>query len=512
MDRDSGPPQTRSRRLPARTGASLVLLALLAALRRAAKVCLFNELAYTSDLFSFVQMSHSFLLGRPLLHENSSGLHRLHHNTYLILLFAPLSHAWGALGIFSGSLGLSLLSWLAALRTAVREGAGRFIERWGTAAALLAGPVAFWIWDDPVYGWHSELLYLPLSVLFVLSLERRSRWAWLWAALLVLNREEGAVLAWSLHLLWILTGDREDGHRLRRPLQATAVWLAIFLAGFAWLRLQPGASSDRLTAALTHLPRLATDPELRQAVARELGWLLAILAIGLLPLATRRAWKRIGWTPVLALPPLAVILVGSATYASSAGLFIQHGPLWPPRFAILWGLTAAAVLLGLPSRGPGTDRGKPWSWMLACAASILLQAVWLQQARSYVLADRVIPWRAAEPQPASALTPAEKRFLSCLEDRVPVRTAVATEGTLFRYFHRHELVWPDHVWLAWEPPALVVCDRERRLLFTSPQCEPLRQKLLDRGLLEVSVGGIAATAEAGLEPIVSACAEGSNPG
>lgn len=504
MNRDSAPPPTRSRLSPGWAGASLVLLALLAALWMAAKVFLFDQLAYTSDLFSFVQMSHSFLWGRPLLHENSSGLHRLHHNTYLVLLFAPLSHAWGALGILSGALGLSLLSWLAALRTAFREGTARFVERWAAVVALLAGPVAFWIWDDPVYGWHSELLYLPLSVLFVLSLERRSRWAWLWAAFLVLNREEGAVLAWSLHLLWILTGDPEEGHRARRALQATALWLAVFLAGFAWLRLQPGASSGRLSAALTYLPRLLTDPEMRQAVMRELGWLFTAVAAGLLPLATLRAWRRIAWTPVLSLPPLALILVGSGTYASNAGLFQQHGPLWPPRFALLWGLTAAAVLLKLPSG----KTGKPWSWVLACAVSMLLQAVWLQPAREYVLADRLLPWRVPEQQPASALTPAEKRFLSCLEDRIPVRTAVATDGTLFRYFHRHDLVWPDHAWLVLEPPALVVCDREGRLLFTSAQCEPERRKLLDRGLREISVGGLAATAQAGLEPIVAACARG----
>lgn len=506
-DRDSGTPPSSARPHPWAVGAPLLVLVLAALLWMGAKVALFDRLAYTSDLFSFVQMSNSFLRGRPLLHENCFGAHRVHNN-YLILLLAPLSLPWGAPGIFLGSVGLSFASWAAALLTAARDGAGRLVQQGATVAALSLGPVAFWIWDNPVYGWHAEILYLPLAVLFALSLERGARWSWLWAALIVLNREEGAVLAWSVHLLWILNGDPATPRRWRRAALATAGWLAVFLLGLAWLRLLAGSPPQRLTQALGFLSRLVEDPELRGAAVQEARRWLVLVAAGLLPLAAVRAWRRLGWTVLLALPVFAVTLVGAATYASYAGLFTLHGVLWPPRFVLVWSLVAAGLLLRRPQPDPGKARSAPWGWVLACGVSLAVQYEWLERARGYVLADRVIPSRAAGQLPASRLSPAEKRFLSCLEDRVPVRTPVATDGSLFRYFHGHDLVWPDRAGAAWAPPALVVCDVEKRLMFNSPACEPLQEELRGRGLRELSVGGIAAVAEAPLEGVVSACGSG----
>ena len=88
--------------------------------------------------------------------------------------------------------------------------------------------MGFWIWDDPFYGWHAEVLYVPLAVLFAGALTRRRRQVLLWGAALVLLREDGAVVACAIHLLhtWlpgpeqvVAAGpqtDAADRHRLLR--------------------------------------------------------------------------------------------------------------------------------------------------------------------------------------------------------------------------------------------------------------------------------------------------------
>src|SRR5882724_3976655 len=68
------------------------------------KCVLFVRLAYTSDMFSLLQMSLSWLDGRPLLWENCFGNHARLHDYYSVLAFAPLTFTFGAYGLFAGYL------------------------------------------------------------------------------------------------------------------------------------------------------------------------------------------------------------------------------------------------------------------------------------------------------------------------------------------------------------------------------------------------------------------------
>ena len=76
----------------------------------AVKHYLFQGLEYTSDLFTFLQASNSWMYGRPLLFENQYGVLTEGHNYYTILAFGPLTKLFGAYGLFAGFLLLLFLA------------------------------------------------------------------------------------------------------------------------------------------------------------------------------------------------------------------------------------------------------------------------------------------------------------------------------------------------------------------------------------------------------------------
>src|SRR5262249_28686285 len=176
------------------------------------KSVFFHRLEYTSDLFTNLELTRTFFEGRPLLWENQYGNHKAFHNLYIAVLFYPLTRFLGAYGLFVAQALLSAWAVLKILGRAKDAPQWKRSLYWAALAALALGPVAFWLSDDPVYGFHYELLFVPLSVLFGLSLSKRSRAAWIFAGLLVLTREEGPIVAWCIHVMHeVFSADANTG-------------------------------------------------------------------------------------------------------------------------------------------------------------------------------------------------------------------------------------------------------------------------------------------------------------
>ena len=166
-------------------------------------------------------MSRSLVQSGELLRDNVYGHHAAIHNFYLLLAFSPLTVPLGAYGLI---LGLVLLHLAAVVRIALAT----TLDLPGRVA-LLGGylsPIAYAVFDNPVFGFHPELCYPPLALLLALDLrEGRSRRAILVAALMVLVKEDGAVLcacvlvAFFAPRLWAL---RAAAPEERRPVASAA--------------------------------------------------------------------------------------------------------------------------------------------------------------------------------------------------------------------------------------------------------------------------------------------------
>jgi hypothetical protein len=484
---------------PSAPGATTALVAALLAGWLAVKVRLFLGLEYTSDLFAWIQLPRNWLQGRPFFYA-SGPPSAVVHGYYLSPLLGPLTNAWGAYGLFAVHAALLL----AAFRAADRLIAPDFGRRVAFALAYLFGPIAFWIWDDPTYGWHIELLYLPLAVLFVAALCRGSRARWAWAAALVLLREDGAVLACSLEL--VRTWGRQDAPPWsRRGLGATLrialVWLAVFAAGFAWLRFTQPELEGRFGRAVHFMA--ASLPGARSALALSAVWALLLFLSGLVLATPRRAALAL----LGAVPLLVVAVVASGYYGSAQGIAL-HGPTWPPRFVMLWSVLGAALLVpaGETEKGPpGLARSRR-GVAIAIAASLIAQLALLSAVRGYSPLQRFATALPGSGDLLSArLSAAERSFLGCLRERLPRDTTVAAHGSLFAYFHRHDLVHPQFVAHAWRPPAVVVCETEDRLPWED-DCRSVRKTMLEAGFERAGVEGIKVAAAPDRAGIVRGCA------
>jgi len=476
---DSVPVSTKPGRL--RFVASVVPLAIVVAIVAfwlAVKSASFEGLSYTSDLFSAIQSSRSVFEGRSPLYDNYWGSAAAIHNIYILLLFMPLTVPLGAYGLFIGHACLLLLAAHSILRLAEQE-PGKRLAYWALLVGVVFGPISFWMWDNPVYGWHPELLIAPLSILFGVALLKRERLAWLWAALLVSTHEIAPLVAGGVHLLVDLSDRgqlprRALGRWIPRWFAIGIAWAAVFTGGLIVLTFVQRSTgntvqSGRLGVAVAALIHSMSDTASGAAVlgmtisaANLLGACLLILTMG----ATiyRPALQLACLLPLWAVG----LLSGMAYMPAGTDTMVAHGLTWPPRFVVLWSIVTIGLILSIhhsPVRQQSTALRRGARTLLALAGCAFVQVLLLNYDRGYSISSRLANLGSDSSLPSARLTGPENRFLRCLSDSLPNNTPVAVHGSLFARFHRHEIVWPNHVDVAAAAPVMVVCDANQRFAF-----------------------------------------------
>jgi hypothetical protein len=488
--------------MPARWTPSVALAAaglLLVAYAALSKALLFHGLEYFhTDFVSFIEMSRSLYETGELLRDNVYGHHTAIHNYYLVLPFSPLVLAFGAYGLI---VSLVLLHGAAVLRIA-RAGSLDLPGRVAVLGAYLS-PIAYAVFDDPGFGFHTELWYPPLCVLLALDLrEGRSRRAILWAALTVLVKEDGAVLCACVLVahyalrLWELRGEPAT---VRGPVLRAAAWslaatVAVFVAGMALLWLMgrvlphPQETAEvRIADALRNVGRaVAGRGVLRDNLAGGLAGYLAVGVLTLVPLGRRLPR---GLALLLgSAPPLVGVLVVSAAF------YRFRYMLWPHRLAALSALAAACLVLAFPALVPGR---RPMLRVLALVALCwTAQIVALQRAEGYPIGARLnaLALSRGEGTRAATIPPDELRFLRCLGSRLPRGLPVSAFGDLHPVLHHQSIVFEARIQYARHAPRLRVV----------PASEDGAD--LPASFCRVSgVGGLAVEAECRLTPIVEAC-------
>ena len=464
------------------------------------KALLFHDLEYFhTDFFSFLEMSRSFLQSGELLRDNAYGRNAAIHNFYLLLAFSPLTIPFGAYGLI---LGLVLLHVVAVLRLALAA----TLDLPGRVAVLggYLSPIAYAVFDNSVVGFHPELCYPPLALLLALDLrEGKSRRAILVAALVVLVKEDGAVLCASVLIaffaprLWALrTAPPEE----RRPVTAAAVrsLLAVtlaFAAGIALLWVmgrtlaQPQTTAEvRVLDSLRNVTHaIAGRGLLRENLQWGLVGYFVVAVLTLLPLA-RRLFR--GLALLLVSSPLlvTVLVVASGTYRF-------RYMLWPHRLAALQALGVACLVFASPTSACAGRLGRATARVVALLAlSWALQLLVLDRAEGYS------PWARLQAHAllkgdgtrAARLPPEELRFLRCLGERLPPGLPVSVFGDMHPALHRQSVVFEALEAHAWHPPRLRVV--------------PSSSMRRDPGACrDPGVGTIAVETECELLPLVASC-------
>jgi hypothetical protein len=429
------------------------------------KVLRFDALGYSfNDMYAFVQMSCSWMDGRPFMYDNIWSYHHRIHNYYTVLLWGPACYYFGAKGLFAIQSGLLLLACWLVNRYLIQVAVPVWV-RVAMLGVVILGPVSLWLNDHPNIGWHTELTYLPAALLWAIS-TAKPRFAVLIAGLfLALIKEDGAVLALLIHasafsLSFISRADSQQtiGQLLtkllgQRPLWGIVIfWSVVFVVGMVWLAAKNDFAEPRLRNALQLMAIHADD----RAFLKPIFWQLCYSLLLLLPVAgllywltasmlvARRVTISLIW--LVGITMLTVLnLVQSAHYLENP-LYYLVSLTWPPRYVLLWAFSAAFLVL---LTGNQANELRPKAGVLTW---IGLASLWLIQGPLLQIARPDLPgwaeWKAALVGPPGVnmhrefLDPADLQTIRYLADRLPPRSNVFAFDYVTPFFHRHYGIWP----------------------------------------------------------------------
>lgn len=410
------------------------------------KVLHFNALEYIGDVFSSLTASRSWLEGHPFLYDFRYG-HTLRYHTYfLTAALAPFTVWLGVRGLF---LAHATLVWLVPFY-ALRHFRDAVRTRWllFLVATLYWGPYGAWLFDDTQFGWHAELFFFPLSLLFATALLTRNRWAiGATGLLLVLVREDGPVVGCCLHVFALAV--RHDGFRgwsvpriARHVLPVVGAWAGLFA-------LLMGILIDQ---SLGHGVRIASAYHVfgRASLLKQ-GYVLAkfLLETALLfaPFGVV-VWCGYGRRATVALlltglPLWTVAMIASALYPNAT----WHGISWAPRMAMLIGHTLGGLVLLLGHR-PLNFRFSPKPVFQLALGLVVAQWLALAVVRQYngLWYHAQTAWQLHRAKAGSP-----HRQLWPLAERIPRRAYVAADYAFYAPFEWHRYVWIDHDRIQYAP-------------------------------------------------------------
>lgn len=457
------------------------------------KILRFQTLGYTfNDMYAFLQMSRSWLDGRPFMYENIWGYHHRIHNYYTVLLWGPLCRAAGAYGLFAAQAMLLAIGYATVNEQLHRRTTPAWI-RHVLLLVILLGPVSFWLNDHPNIGWHTELTYLPLALLFALTLMGRSQVIAVVAGLgIVLVKEDGAVLAALIHLAY--EGIQFTRKQPTRPLWTWLTqgrfwliaigWVAVFLAGMGWLGYKNNFAEPRLQIALTllkdNIGEAAFWRQMLTLTGQSVLLLLPVLGVLLLflgPLRRHVAGRILLLWGVGVLTLTVLNFVQSVHYYGQP-LFYLVSLTWPPRFVLLWAFSAAFLTL---LAGQFADEFRPVQpvrvWLIA-AGLLVVQVPVIYVARPDFPSLRdwahTLRGRYARDKDPAYLQSDDLAIVRCIADKLPHDANVFAFDYLVPFFHRQYGIWPTGKQYRPADVALIPVDDKQGLRRVLPMRQPYR--------------------------------------
>lgn len=423
----------------------------------AAKLSLFNKHTYQSDLFSHIQISRSWLQGRPAMFENNYGNHALYHNYFFNLLLGPLVLWLGAYGLFAVQLGLYIWAFFYGLKTLLKAEVNK-ARITVFLLILFLGPYAFWLYDDTWFGFHIEMLYIPLGFIFALSLYRQQNWVSIISALFIISiKEDGAVLAACLHILFftwkLVSGQLTQKQWLKKSLLWGGIYIAVFVLGIIYLKYKNHFAETRLDKAF------ARWAEMDSTVKREyITGIIKSFALMQLPLVAWLMFVRIQpklllWWAMLTLPVLAVNMVSGLVYLPQNGFSLT----WVPRFSLSFVMFLAVAAYSIVEGRFWFSSPRKIIIANSIAGIVLIgaQVVLLKTEVNYSFSQNATGI-FSQPKP-STIKPYVKE-IEAVAKVLPHNYPVAPPYWLLGAFHKHDYLWISSAYNAWTNPRMVICD------------------------------------------------------
>jgi len=427
-----------------------------------AKLLIFHRLGYQSDFYCHLGIARGWLLDRPLLFENNYGYHGRLHNYYFDLLMGPFALWWGGYGILIFQFIVYLIAIWYTL-PALYKSAPTIHKKamvWFFYTVIFFGPLGFWLYDNPHYGFHTEMMYIPLGFIFAVSLYKKQVWVSVLTSLLMVTvKEDGPVIVACIHLMYFalewITGNLPTRKWLTRSLLWGFVWVLLFIAGILFLKYKNNFNDDRLAQSFSaFLNRNPGESRPYFALVFERWFMLQMPLIATLLFFRVVNWRIwVTWL-VFQLPVMLVNLVSGFVYWPHQFFSLT----WTPRFSLTFSLYVAllAYCVMFVSRNWFRPAGfSVFAYLLFGALFFRWQFTLLRVNAGYYLYSTGQEVYTA-PHPETYYT--HWMEVKKVRDVLPENYPVAIPHKLFGYFHKQDYIWPGAMHGGYTKPRMIIID------------------------------------------------------
>ncbi len=430
----------------------------------------FQRCDYTSDLFSHFQLSHDWLIGKPLLYENCFGFHGKLHNYFIDLFLSPFTGLFGVSGLFVALFSLISASFFMALRLLDQRSVS--FEARLLLLIFYTSPLSFFIIHNEHYGFHVEMLLVPLSLLLCVAYLQKSKWYLLWAALMVLVKEDAVIVLWCclmvIHLKdWNLK-QLDTKQFIQKALKLSLLCLLVFVIGLVWLKYLNNWESTRSGEVIAKLQGSSLAH-----VISSFGYLTLQRALLTLPVVCIvflcTGWRFTLGAIVISIPILIVNLLAGMIYFSDgdSGTYNVFSLLWVPRLSMCWAYWLSVLVIALTVESPFRIFSSRLACILssACFGLLLFGFQYWFLLRCEVTRFDVIQSIRQAFQPAfSNESDWEFAAAANIARQLPPHYPVAPMDHVFGAFHKQDIVWinmPDN---AYYKPRMVLASYNKEYL------------------------------------------------
>ncbi|MEO5570687.1 MAG: hypothetical protein ABIT08_09860 [Bacteroidia bacterium] len=400
------------------------------------KITMYSLFYYQHDMFSVISSGCGWIYGHPLWWDNRYGVTPAIHFSFIAPLLSPFIILMGGKGLFL----VHALIYFMAFYWALQGSSDQNIlkKRIAVVFVFFISPYALWLFDDPFFGWHIELLFLPFSVFFVLALISKKSWLAVVCALpLVFTKEDGCVIACCIHLLYALSENTQQQIKWKQLFKITSAWLVVFIICLFIIKFFNDFKPTRVETTFNefyHDESLFNAAYFRKIIWQILVMLLPLFLISFFILNNNNFFKLI----LFIIPVLIIGIISGLWYSGNAYFSVS----WVPRFVEIMGLMLAGIFIFLNKQLYIESFKKKIPTQILVITVIMLQVISLNMARDYKLLTEIR--KAYANTLYSTVTPADAGIIRCIAARTPNHFNVAVPFEYFSLFDKNDLTWFDH--------------------------------------------------------------------
>ncbi len=400
------------------------------------KVRMYELFYYTHDMFSVIGTSIGWTRGHPLWWDNRYGLTPAIHFSYTAPLLSPFIVLFAGRGLFIFHV---LIYCLAFFFTIYHVHDKHLLKlRLATLVVFLAGPFAFWVFDDTPYGWHIEMTFIPLSLAFALALVSKRKWlVALFAVLLIFTKEDGIVIGCCIHLLYLLSDNRQSTFNRKKIILIIAGWLLVFIFSFMVIKFLRPDDSSRLEEAIGKL--FKKDGLNNLDYFRQISWQFLLM---FLPLAVFCFYvlERKNFLKLILLT-LPLVITGTVSGLWYAGL-TGYSVLWAPRFVAIMGVMLSGTIILMNQETAGKQKYRKAILTIMVTVVLISQGFALVESEYYNLITQLT--KAYDHTYIHYVSPADARLIKGISEKTPCDFTAAVPYEYFSAFDKSDLLWIEY--------------------------------------------------------------------